>query len=311
VRAHADDPSVADDLFDRHLREWVALADGPLVDLCLFLEEAGAALLPGKFFATSVLFAPLMASLERAEFDEALAGSKTGTVAMADAAGYWTGDGQERTFVMEADRVDQIALVQRQPDGSALVGLVAPGDLELRFVETMDTTRRVFNLEAGTLEADSASTIESAPLERLVARGTVAAAAELIGVSRWLLDTTVAYVGERVQFGRPIGSFQGLQFEVVDMALDHERAVAAVYFAAMSLDADDPGWRQAVHVAKAAAGTAARHGARVGMQAHGGIGYTWEHDLHLYLRRAYAGDDLFGDAAWHHDRLGDLIFDQG
>jgi alkylation response protein AidB-like acyl-CoA dehydrogenase len=144
----------------------------------------------------------------------------------------------------------------------------------------------------------------------VVERATVALAAELVGVSRWLLDTTLAYVNERVQFGKPVGSFQGLQWELVDMALDHERAAAAVYYAAMAVDADDSDRHRAVHVAKAAAGTAARHSARTGLQAHGGIGYTWEHDLHLYLRRAYAGDDLLGDTAYHHDRLAELLLDE-
>jgi alkylation response protein AidB-like acyl-CoA dehydrogenase len=76
----------------------------------------------------------------------------------------------------------------------------------------------------------------------------------------------------------------------------------------MCIDADDTDEHRATHVAKAAAGTAARHCAKVGLQVHGGIGYTWEHDLHLYLRRAYASDDLLGDVAWHHDRLADDVF---
>jgi alkylation response protein AidB-like acyl-CoA dehydrogenase len=139
----------------------------------------------------------------------------------------------------------------------------------------------------------------------------VAVAAELVGVGRWLLDATVAYAKERVQFGRPIGSFQGLQFEITDMALAWERAAAAVAYAAMALDAADPDRRSAVHVAKAQAGEAARRCARVGMQVHGGIGYTWEHDLHLRLRRAYAGDGLLGPATWHLDRLAELLFDSG
>jgi alkylation response protein AidB-like acyl-CoA dehydrogenase len=121
------------------------------------------------------------------------------------------------------------------------------------------------------------------------------------------LDSTVAYARERVQFDRPIGSFQGVQFQLVDAGLDLQRASAAVSYAAMCVDADDEDRHRAVHVAKAAAGTAARHAAKVGLQVHGGIGYTWEHDLHLYLRRAYASDDLLGDVAWHHDRLADLV----
>ena len=107
----------------------------------------------------------------------------------------------------------------------------------------------------------------------------------------WLLDTTVAYAKERVQFDVPIGSFQAVQHKLVDMALDlRARRPRPSSYAAMCVDADDPDRHRAVHVAKAAAGAAARRAAKDGMQVHGGIGYTWEHDLHLQLRRAYADE---------------------
>ena len=118
----------------------------------------------------------------------------------------------------------------------------------------------------------------------------------------------MAYAKERVQFGAPIGSFQAVQHKLVDIALAYEEAAAAVSYAAMCVDADDPDRHRAVHVAKARAGAAARVGAKDAMQIHGGIGYTYEHDLHLRLRRAYADDVLFGTGAWHLDRLADLLF---
>jgi alkylation response protein AidB-like acyl-CoA dehydrogenase len=105
----------------------------------------------------------------------------------------------------------------------------------------------------------------------------------------------------------PIGSFQAIQHKLADMSLDVERAWSAVYFAAMAIDADDDDRHRAVHVAKAAAGQAARRNAKDGIQIHGGIGFTMEHDLHLFLRRAFGADALLGTTSWHHDRLADLL----
>lgn len=96
---------------------------------------------------------------------------------------------------------------------------------------------------------------------------------------------------------------------LVDAALDLERAAAAVAYAAMCIDGDDPDRHRAVHGAKALAGLAARRCARTGLQVHGGTGYTWEHGLHYWLRRAYAGDAFMGPAAHHHDRLAGSLFD--
>ena len=111
-----------------------------------------------------------------------------------------------------------------------------------------------------------------------------------------------------MQFDVPIGSFQAIQHKLADMALDLERASSAVHYAAMTIDADDADRHRAVHVAKAAAGDAAKRCAKDGIQIHGGIGYTWEHDLHLFIRRAYASESCFGTSDWHHDRLADLLF---
>lgn len=288
LRAHMDDPSAADPLW-KHLSEWVPLADGPLVNLCLFLEEAGAVLLPGPFFATTALYVPLMRALGRPP-------AATGTVAM---------DGP----VIEAGGAGEVAVVVPGR------GVVVTEAVTARPLETLDTTRRLFEVElpAG---APPPVPLDAGSLDAVVARATVALAAEMVGTARRLLDMTVAYAKERVQFDRPIGSFQAVQHKLADMSLDVERASAAVSYAAMAIDAGDPGnldaeWHRAVHVAKAAAGRAAKRAARDGIQIHGGIGYTWEHDLHLYMRRAYASEFLLGPSDWHHDRLADLLFEGG
>ncbi len=305
VRAHADDPAAAAPLWG-HLREWVVLGDGPTTDLALFAEECGAVVAPGPYFATAALFLPVLrAAGLTEEADAVAAGEATGTVALAGADGRWCTDpvtaDPVRTFVPEADGVDRVALVLPGPE----LLVVDRAQLDITPVATLDTSRRV-----ATLPVPPGARGVSLPAEALAAaieRATVVLAAELVGTARWLVEASVAYGRERIQFDRPIGSFQAVQHQLVDMALDLERATAAVYYAAMALDAGDPDRHRAAAVAKAAAGTAARHAAKSGMQIHAGIGYTWEHDLHLYLRRAYASDDLLGDVTFHHDRLADLL----
>ncbi len=299
-----DGPAAARALYDTHLREWAALGDGPLVDLCLFLEEAGTAVAPGPTWISASFALPLLRAAGHPDADAVASGELAATVAVAGVDGRWLpNDEPSKWFVPHVEGVDRVVVVQ--PGPSVLV-LDAEG-LERRPIEALDRARPMFRIEvprdAGALP------ITEAQLDAAVGRASVALAAELVGVGRWLQESTVEYVKERVQFDRPVGSFQGLQWKLVDAALVQERATAAVYYAAMCVDADDVGAAAAIHVAKAAAGTAARRWSRDGLQAHGGIGYTWEHDLHLRLRRAYGGDHLLGDADWHHDRLADLMFD--
>jgi len=249
VRAHMDDPSVVDPLWSQ-LSEWVELADGPLVDLCLFLEECGAVLLPGPFLAT-VLARRLVAS------------DGTATVAMAGRDGHWIpNDESTKTFVLEADRVDQVLAVW----GS---GVSTASITNVRQVGTVDWSRRVFEAE---LRPSTNVGIGSRPIDDWLEFAYVALAAEMVGTARWLLRKTIDYAKQRVQFDVPIGSFQAIQHKLANMSLAVERATSAVYYAAMAIDADDPDRHRAAHVAKAAAGRAATLCAKDGIQIHGGIG---------------------------------------
>ena len=306
VRSVAADPAVAAKLFDRHLRDWVGLSarppDGSQVDLTLFLVEAGAAVAPGPFLATAGFFVPLLIAAGHDLAGAASTGEVTGTVAIAGSDGVWQANGDPvRTQVVDAHLVDHVAVVLPGPS----LAVVPVGDLERVDVETLDLARRCSTV---TVPADlTGAPLDADALADALERCAVAVAAELVGVARWLLDTSVAYAKERVQFGRPIGSFQAIQHKLVDMALTYEESAAAVAYASMCIDADDPDRRRAVHVAKASAGVAARTTAWDGLQTHGGIGFTWEHDLHLRLRRAYADDALCGTHEWHLDRLADLL----
>jgi alkylation response protein AidB-like acyl-CoA dehydrogenase len=302
VRAHIDDPSVADGLW-AHLRDFAALGEGPCTDLAIFCEELGYAAAPGVFFPTVAQLAPLLAATAHPLLADVLAGDATGTVAMAGAPGEWVvnGDGV-KTFVAEADRVEWVAVVSAGPE----VRLVARDAVSLRRVHTVDTSRRLFEVEVtGTGETHA---VEPGVVEAAVARATVALAAEMVGTARRMTEMSIAYAKERYQFGVPIGSFQAIQHKLADVSLAVERAQSAVQYAAMALDADDPDGRRAVHTAKAAAGVAATTAAKESVQTHGGIGFTWEHDLHLFIRRAYGGAYWMGTTDWHHDRLADLLF---
>ena len=302
VRAHIDDPAVADSLW-AHLRDFAALGDGPCTDLTIFSEELGYAAAPGVFFPTVAQLAPLLGAIAHPLLVDVLSGSATGTVALAGASGEWVVNGDAvKTFVAEADRGDWIAVVGPGPD----VLLMASDAVSVRRVPTVDFSRRLFEVDAsGTGERHA---LDPDALDAVLERATVALAAELVGTARRMTDMSVAYAKERFQFGVPIGSFQAIQHKLADVSLAVQRAQSAVQYAAMAVDAGDPDRHRAVHTAKAAAGVAATQAAKEGVQIHGGIGYTWEHDLHMFVRRAYGSSYWMGTTDWHHDRLGDLLF---
>ncbi|MGQ0825001.1 MAG: acyl-CoA dehydrogenase family protein [Actinomycetota bacterium] len=279
VRAHIEDPEVYAPLW-AHLREYVALGTGPASDLCLFLDETGRAAAPGPFLATTI-YAALTGDDDH-----------VGTVAFAD--------DPANPFVLEADRVERIAVVRESH-----MTVIDRDKATLHVVETVDQSRRLFALDA----PNNASTPLAPDARRaLLDRAHASIAAEMVGTSRRIFGMALDYAKERQQFDVPIGSFQAIQHKLAEMSLLLERATAAVHYAAMTIDAHHAERTRACHVAKAAAGEAARRILKDGIQIHGGIGYTWEHDLHLYLRRATGDEYLFGATGWHHDRIADLLF---
>jgi len=287
VRAHIDDPSVYEPLW-RHLNEYTALGTGPATDLCLFLAQTGYAAAPGPFLATALY--------------QSLTGddANTGTVAFVDDAMI--------PFVLEADRVDRIAIIG--PGLTVSVVDTAAVRDRLRFVATIDFSRRTFQLDTNELDLDSRP-LDAEAYAAWRDRAHVSIAAEMTGTAHRIFDMSLAYAKEREQFDRPIGSFQAIQHKLADMSLALQRATAAVQYGAMTCDANAGDRTLACHSAKAAAGEAARRILKDGAQIHGGIGYTWEHDLHLYLRRATADEDALGTTSWHLDRIADLLFATG
>jgi len=299
VHAAWADRGAATPLWDDHLSQWMELAGSDVTDLILFMEEHGHAAAPSQFFAS------LLAAQAAAAADLEIAGSATIAISARD--GLWTANGGEtKYFVPSAADVDRIVVVGGSP-AAPTIAVVEAADMDAVEIDQMDRLRPMYRV---TLDpALAGRPVAPAALAHAIERALVTVSAELIGVGRRLLDMSVEYARERVQFDRPIGSFQGLQWELVDAALDLERAAAAVAYAAMCVDADDPNRHRAVHGAKAEAGLAARRCARTGMQVHGGIGYTFEHGLHFWLRRAYAADAFMGPSGYHHDRVAELLFD--
>jgi alkylation response protein AidB-like acyl-CoA dehydrogenase len=299
LRAHIDDPSAADALTD-HLRAFAALGSGSCGDLFVFAEELGYVAAPGPFFPTVALAAPVLEAAGDERLGAVLDGEATATLALAGADGVWEPNTEPvKTFVAEADRVDWIVVV----DAGPTIRVVAPSEATLRPVSTIDFSRRMFEVEA----PGSGTPIDPVALDAARERATAALAAEIVGTARRLFDMSLAYAKERIQFDVPIGSFQAIQHRLADCSLAVERATAAAQYASMALDADDAERHRAVHVAKAAAGTAVTRAAKDGAQVHGGIGYTWEHDLHLFIRHAYGSEHWMGTTDWHHDRLADLL----
>jgi len=300
LRAHIGDRRAVTPLW-RHLSDWVGLGRGPLTQLCIVLEETGAVAAPGPFLATTAFYGGLPSEH---------AGSEVGTVAVAGADGSWLPNEEPtKTFVLDADLVERVAFVVGSPREPAVL-TVERKAVALREMATVDPSRRLFE---ATLPAEEdlprvePTRLEPDAWERFLERAWVALAAEQVGAARTILHMAVDYAKVRKQFDRPIGSFQAVQHKCANMALAWEQAEASVFAAAMAIDADAPERRSAAHVAKTMAGEAARLVARDSIQIHGGIGYTWEHDLHLYMRRAIGDRHLLGTPEWHEDRLADLV----
>ncbi|MDQ1532480.1 MAG: hypothetical protein QOF28_241, partial [Actinomycetota bacterium] len=196
-------------------------------------------------------------------------------------------------------------------DGLTLV--VVPGsDVKTRAVRTLDGSRAVADVMLDRVRVGPDRVLGPAggaapALRRALEEATVALALETVGTCQSIFDVTLEYAKSRQQFGVPIGSFQAIKHKFADMLIALERARATGYYAALTIAADDERRTLAVAVAKAAAGDCQRLLGKEGIQIHGGIGYTWEHDMHLYVKRAKSNDAFFGGTAWHRSRIASLL----
>jgi alkylation response protein AidB-like acyl-CoA dehydrogenase len=290
------------------------------VELTLLMEEAGRALLPGPFFSTVVMAGSLLDSVAtREQKKKYLApichGAARATVAFFEAEGSWdladvrlaAANGKvsgEKLFVPDAAVADWLIVVAQ--NGVFLVDAKAPG-IRIQPMLGMDLTRKLYSVRFDNVPAEKLG--ETAALARPRGIATVALAAEMVGGMQRTLDLTVEYAKTRKQFGKPIGMFQAVQHQCADMYLETESARSAVYYAAWALQHHAPDAAAAVSIAKLYASDASRTVGNRGIQVHGGMGFTWENDLHLFYRRAKASETAFGDATFHRERLARLTID--
>jgi alkylation response protein AidB-like acyl-CoA dehydrogenase len=338
VRALGDDPRGESEALWKDMAQlgWLGLAlpeavGGSalgLVETAIVLEEMGRVACPGPYLPT-VLTATALTEAgspeqQRRWLAAIASGAARGTIAFLDtdwgwdssavttratrSARGWALNGTKR-FVPWAHVADVLLVPAQSPDGLSLflIEPSAPG-LTLGVVQGMDIGTRWMTVTLDGVPAGDASML-GAPgqgaglLEMLLRRGAVGAAAEMLGAARRCLDMSVAYAKVREQFGQPIGAFQAIRHKCADMLVEVENAHAATYYAAWAIDAGAPDAATAASVAKAYVGDAARHVCGDAIQVHGGIGFTWEYDLHLYVKRAKALETMYGDAGYHREMI--------
>jgi alkylation response protein AidB-like acyl-CoA dehydrogenase len=270
-----------------------------LVDLALLLEEAGRSGLPEPLTDTAAVAVPLLEGLSDAGGE--LARRWLPPVAAGDAVVATASPGLPTMVTAGAD----VAIVFHH---GSLHAVESPAAVSTR--RSVDGARRLWQLGARALAPSTAlmgGEGATSAWHRACDRGAWAAAAVLVGVAGRLIDMTAGYATERRQFGRPIGSFQAVKHHLAGALVKLEFARPLVYRAAWSLDEAEPEAPRHVSMAKSAASDAATQAAAVGLQVHGALGYTWEHDLHLWMKRAWALAGAWGDAGWHRARLLGLV----
>lgn len=305
---------------------------GGLVDAAIVIEELGAALFCGPIFGTLALSIPaLVAAPDSAARNETLGplveGTRTAAFAVPERAAQFapaavtvagTGNGDTWMLsgtverVIDAAAADDLLVAANVRDGVALFVVdAADSGVSRTALSTLDLTRPQATIDFAAVPARLIAGPEDAPgvCGQALQVGAVLLAAEQIGGAQHLLDLSVAYAKERLQFGRPIGSFQAVKHRIADMLIEQEHARSAAYHGAWALQdgTDDPAL--AASIAQAACSAAYTRIATDTVQVHGGIGFTWEHQTHLYFKRAFTDAALLGSAEEHRDRIAALVLD--
>ncbi len=300
------------------------------VELAVVLEEMGAALLCAPYLSTAVLATTALVESGDGAACAALlpgiaAGELLATVAIAEPgsgwdptqiaaratadADHWKLDG-EKTFVIDGHTADVLLVAARTDAGLGLFRVEAVADgLQRELLPTLDLTRKLARVKLDGVRAERVGPDDAAALlERLLQIGAIALACEQAGGAQRVLDMAVDYAKTRLQFGRPIGSFQAIKHRCADMLVDVEFAKSAAYHAAFCIaERRDDELATAANVAKSYCSEAFFRVANDNIQVHGGMGFTWEHPAHLYFKRAKSSAVLFGDASAHRERLADAL----
>jgi len=308
-----------------------------MLEAAILAEELGRVIAPGPLLATVSQFVPAIRETGTAEQQAHLlghvaAGEMTGSLAVAEQSGSFDPaavaatvafDGDHavitgvKRFVFEGDAVDELVVVARvadQPGADGVRAVLVPvASVATEPLDAFDGSRRLVHVTLDgvrvardrVLGDPDASAAQA--LRRAIEEATVCLALEMVGTAQTIFDITLEYAKQREQFGVPIGSLQEIKHKFADMMIALERARSLGYFAALTIAEDDARRTSAASVAKAAAGDCQRLLAKEGIQIHGGIGYTWEHDMHLYVRRIKSGEPLFGTSTWHRARVAELL----
>lgn len=266
------------------------------LDLVLVLEEAGRAGLPEPLLETTAVAIPLLAETAPDAFADRWLG------AAADGRAILTVGLAGAPFVADAASADLLVL---EHDGD--VHAIERSRVTLTAQPSVDGARKLARVDWQPDANTRLATGARAALARAFDRGALAAAAQLIGLGRRMLTLTVEHAQVRTQFGRPVGSFQAVKHHLADALVGLDLATPCVYRAAYAIARREPGRAVHVSLAKARASEAALAAGRTALQCHGAIGYSFEHDLHLFMKRTWALAAAWGDAAWHRDRIATAI----
>jgi len=297
------------------------------VELAVLMEQLGYALTPGPILSSMLAAIALETAATDEQKERWLAplatGEQRGTLALWDAGAGWApdditldperaGDGYvlsgEKLFVLDAATAD-FFIVGATGDRRFIVERDAAG-VTVTPTPTIDATRKQYavRLDGVKVGEDVAFGGEGA-MAPARARAYIALSAELTGIAQRALEWAVDYAKERKQFGRPIGSYQAVSHRCAQMLLETESARSASYYAAWAADNEPETAPLAASMAKAYASDAGTRVTNASLQVHGGIGFTWEHDLHLWLKRALSDAVMFGDSRWHRERVAQMVID--
>ena len=317
-----------------HIPEQYGGAGFGMVELCIVTEEMGRALLCAPYFSTAVLAtnAILNAGTEAQQsslLPDLASGARLAALAVTEPSGEWepqsieliatssaegyTLDGA-KSYVVDGHVADLLVVAGRV---AGTVGRDDHNDLALFTVSadtagvtrsllpSMDPTRKLARIDFDGVQAQRLGNGEdgATALDRTLDQAAIALANEMVGGAQALFDSAVEYAKLRVQFGRTIGSFQAIKHKCADMLLELELAKSAAYYAAQAAATDDPEWPALACLAKASASEAYLHIAAETIQIHGGIGFTWENDTHLWFKRAKSSEVFLGQPDYHRELL--------
>jgi alkylation response protein AidB-like acyl-CoA dehydrogenase len=314
-----------------HIPEQYGGAGFGMVELCIVTEELGRALLCAPFFSTAVLAANaiLNAGSEAQKsslLPDLASGARLATLAVTELNGRWDTGAIElvatpvangykldgiKNYVVDGHVADLLVVAGRLPGTAGDAGLALftlradSAGVERRLLESMDPTRKLARIDFRGAHAELLGNLEDGAkaLARTLDQAAIALANEMVGGAQALFDSATDYTKLRVQFGRTIGSFQAIKHKCADLLLEVELAKSAAYYAAQAAAIEDPEWPALASLAKASASEAYLQTAIATIQLHGGIGFTWDNDTHLWFKRAKSSEVFLGQPSYHRELL--------